>query len=81
MAVQVPPRRRICGTKEAADRTGYSQRHIRLMADRGEIWSQKISERMLVVDADEIARLAIEREQLRRAGKLGGRRPGDKRTA
>jgi hypothetical protein len=51
------------------------------MAERGLIWSQKVSSRSMLVDADEIERLAKERAQLRRAGKLGGRRPGERRSA
>jgi predicted nucleic acid-binding protein len=81
MAVRLPPKRRLCGTAEAADIYGCSQRHIRLMADRREIWSEKLSERVLVVDADEIERLAKDREDLRKAGKLCGRRPGGRRSA
>jgi predicted nucleic acid-binding protein len=51
------------------------------MADRGEIWSKKLSERVLVVDADEIERLAKDREELRKAGKLCGRRPSGRKSA
>jgi hypothetical protein len=51
------------------------------MADRKEIWSEKISVRSLVVDADEVARLARERDDLRRAGKLCGRRPSGRKSA
>jgi hypothetical protein len=51
------------------------------MADRGEIWSEKVSERVLLVDADEIERLAAEKAQLRKAGKLCGRRPAGRKSA
>lgn len=81
MAVQLPPKRRLCGTAEAARIYGCSQRHVRLMADRGEVWSEKISDRSIVVDADEIQRLAVEREKMRQAGKLCGRRPTGRKTA
>lgn len=80
MAVKLPPKN-LCGTREAADIYGCSQRHIRLMADRQEIWSRKVSERVIVVDADEIRRLAAERERQRAAGKLCGRRPAGRKTA
>jgi len=80
MAVRLPEKR-LCGTAEAADLYGCSQRHIRLMAERGEIWSQKISSRSMLVDADEIKRLASERDRLRAAGKLCGRRPVGRKTA
>jgi hypothetical protein len=51
------------------------------MADRGEIWSQKVSSRSMLVDADEIGRIARQRDNLRRQGKLCGRRPGDRKSA
>lgn len=80
MAVRLPSKN-LCGTREAAELYGCSQRHIRLMADREEIWSRKLSERSLVVDADEIRRLAAERDRLRAAGKLCGRRPSGRKSA
>ncbi len=81
MSIKLAAKRRVCGTAEAARIYGCSQRHVRLMADRGEVWSEKISERSIVVDADEIERLATEREKMRRAGKLCGRRPAGRKTA
>lgn len=80
MPVKLPPRR-VCGTAEASALYGCSQRHIRLMALRNEIWSQKISSRSLLVDADEIERLAKTRDSLRSQGKLCGRRPGSRKSA
>ena len=81
MAVRIQPKRRLCGTAEAADLYGCRQEHIRMMIRKGQIWSEKIGPRAIVVDADEIERLAKEREELRRAGKLCGRRPGDRKSA
>lgn len=81
MAVRLPTKRRLCGTSEAADIYGCRVSHIRGMATRGEIWSEQISDRTFVYDADEIARLAAERDQLRKAGKLCGRRPNGRRSA
>jgi hypothetical protein len=74
VAVRLPPRR-LCGTAEAARIYGCSIRNIRVLAEAGQIWSQKVSARSMLVDADEIERLARERAHLRKAGKLGGRRP------
>ena len=76
VAVQLPPKRNLCGTAEAAKIYGCGENHIRGMALRNEIWCKQISSRSFVYDADEIRRLAAEREQLRKAGKLCGRRPG-----
>lgn len=81
MPISLPPKRKLCGTREAAEIYGCTQTHLRLMARRGEIWSQKISSRSMIVDAEEVARLARERDDLRRAGKLCGRRPGAKESA
>jgi hypothetical protein len=80
MPIKLPPKR-LCGTAEAASIYGCTQRHVRLMADRGEIWSQKVSSRSMLVDADEIGRIARQRDNLRRQGKLCGRRPGDRKSA
>jgi hypothetical protein len=80
MSFKLPPRR-LCGTGEAADLYGCSVSHIRGMAVRGEIWTQGLGPRSWLYDADEIARLASEREKLRQAGKLRGRRPGQLRSA
>lgn len=81
MSVRLPPKRRLCGTAEAADIYGCRESHIRGMAIRGEIWSERVSPRAFVYDADEVARLAVERERMRKAGKLCGRRPGRQRSA
>jgi hypothetical protein len=75
------PQKKLCATAEAAKIYGCSAAHIRGMASRGEIWSQKITERSWLYDADEIRDLAKQREQLRVAGKLPGRRPGHMKSA
>lgn len=81
VAVQLPPKRNLCGTIEAAELYGCSRRHIRTLAENGEIWSEQISDRIFVYDADEIRRLAREKDSLRRAGKLCGRRPTGRKSA
>jgi hypothetical protein len=81
VSIRLPPKRNLCGTAEAAEIYGCRVSHIRGMAIRSEIWSQQISERTFVYDADEIRRLAAERDQLRQAGKLCGRRPSGRKSA
>lgn len=81
VAVQLPPNRNLCGTAEAAEIYGCRVSHIRGMATRKEIWCRKVSARGFVYDADEIRRLAAERDRLRRAGKLCGRRPTGRKSA
>jgi hypothetical protein len=77
VSIRLPPKRNLCGTAEAAEIYGCRVSHIRGMAIR----SQQISERTFVYDADEIRRLAAERDQLRQAGKLCGRRPSGRKSA
>jgi len=80
MPVRLPPKN-LCSTIEAAEIYGCSGTHVRGMASRGEIWSQQITPRAWLYDADEIQRLAREREKMRAAGKLCGRRPGHRESA
>ena len=79
--IKIPTHRRLCSTTEAAEIYGCSVGHIRGMATREEIWSQRITERAWLYDSDEIAKLAKERERLRGDGKLPGRRPGHLKSA
>jgi hypothetical protein len=79
VAVRLSTKRDLCGTTEAAEIYGCRVSHIRGMATRGEIWSEQVSARSFVYDANEIRRLAGERERLRKAGKLCGRRPGGRK--
>ena len=81
MPIKIPTHRRLCSTTEASEIYGCSVGHIRGMATRGEIWSQRITERAWLYDSDEIAKLAKERERLRGSGKLPGRRPGHLKSA
>lgn len=81
MPIQLPPKKRLCATTEAARIYGCSPQNMWTMAQRGQVWSQVVGAKTIVFDADEIERLAKEREQLRKAGKLGGRRPGRRKTA
>ena len=81
VAVRLPDRKRLCGTAEAAELYGCTRQHIVLMAKRKQIWCKRVSPKSTVYDADQIEQLARERSQLRNQGKLGGRRPGDKKSA
>ena len=81
MTVLLPSKRSLCGTEAAAAIYGCTVSHIRGMATRGEIWSERVSSRFCVYDAQQIARLAAERDKLRAAGKLCGRRPRGRKTA
>ena len=81
MPIKLPSHRRLCSTTEAAEIYGCSVGHIRGMATREEIWSQRITERAWLYDIDEIAKLAKERQRLRGDGKLPGRRPGHLKSA
>lgn len=79
VAVKIRTKRDLCGTTEAAEIYGCRVSHIRGMATRGEIWSEQVSTRSFVYDANQIRQLAAERDSLRKAGKLCGRRPGGRK--
>lgn len=81
MSVRLDAKRRVCGTKEAAEITGYRTSHIRGMATRKEIWCRTVGARQFLYDEDELRRLVIERDRLRSQGKLCGRRPSGRKTA
>jgi hypothetical protein len=81
MALKIRTKRDLCGTTEAAAIYGCRVSHIRGMATRGEIWSEKVSARSFVYDANQIRQLAQERDKLRQAGKLCGRRPSGRKSA
>jgi len=79
--IKLPANRKLCSTIEAAEIYGCSGTHVRGMASRGEIWSQQVTQRAWLYDIAEIQQLAKEREKLRAAGKLCGRRPGHRKSA
>jgi hypothetical protein len=79
VSVRLPPKKRVCGTTEAAKLYGCSPQHMWLMAQKGQVWSEQVGPKSVLFDADEIERLAKDRDALRKAGKLGGRRPGGSR--
>jgi hypothetical protein len=81
MPIKLPAGRKLCSTIEAAEIYGCSGAHVRGMASRGEIWSQQVTQRAWLYDIDQIQQLAKEREKLRAAGKLCGRRPGHRQSA
>jgi hypothetical protein len=81
VSVRLPPKRNLCGTAEAAEIYGCTVAHIRRMAVRQEIWSEKISDRSFVYDSDEIRVLAADRQKMRHAGKLRGRPPANRKSA
>lgn len=77
MSIKLPANKKFCGTAEAAKIYGCSERHIRYMVATKQIrFCQSLGARSFAYDADEIKALAADRESQRKAGKLGGRRPG-----
>ena len=67
--------RRLVSAGEGAEIYGCRPNYLAYLARTGKIWSHKVSARDSLYDADELARLRQENEQLRAAGRLGGRRP------
>lgn len=50
--------RRLCSTREAAEIFGCTMGRIRQLARAGELWSDLIHDRALVLDLDEVRRKA-----------------------
>jgi len=62
--------RKVCSVREAAKTLGVTPGRVRQMATAREIWSEHVTEFAVVLDRDEIARLAKAR------AKETGPRPG-----
>jgi hypothetical protein len=60
---------------EGAEIYGCRPNYLAYLARMGKIWVHRVSRRDSLYDADELARLRDENEQLRADGRLGGRRP------
>jgi phage terminase Nu1 subunit (DNA packaging protein) len=73
MALQTT--RKLCTTREAAKIYGCSMCRIRQMARAGAVWHQRMGPRVLMFDADELARLSKTRAAARAAGTLRGTPP------
>jgi Ni,Fe-hydrogenase III large subunit len=67
--------RRICSCRKAAEHLGVTMAHVRQMALRGRIWSERVADKAVVLDEDEVKRLAKVRAAARAAGILAGRPP------
>jgi hypothetical protein len=77
VALQLPDGKIFCGTAEAAELYGCSETHIRYMVRTEQIRScRPLGRKTFIYEVEEIKALAAEREASRKAGKLGGRRPG-----
>lgn len=72
------PKRTLISCREAAEILGCTMGRIRQMTRAKEpiLWSKKLGARALVLDRDEVVRLAKAREKARQAGIIRGPRPG-----
>ena len=68
--------RNVCSCREAAKALGCSMGRVRQLVMEKRVWSERVTETAMVLDRDEIARLAKERDAARAAGKLRGTPPG-----
>lgn len=68
--------RRILSCRQAAQALGVTMGRVRQMAAAGRVWSGHITDRAMVLDAEEIKRLAKARQMARDAGMMPGGRPG-----
>jgi hypothetical protein len=76
------PGRTLCSCREAARVLGCTMGRVRQMCREPEgggeptLWSAKINERSLVLDLDQVKRLAAARQKARDAGTQPGPPPG-----
>ena len=68
--------RKIISCRRAAEILGVTMGRVRQMARAKRIWSERITERSLILDEREVKHLAKLRQKARDAGIMPGRRPG-----
>ena len=68
--------RRLCTTRDAAQRIGCQQSYVRRLASQGILWSWRLSSRMLLLDADDVEGYARAAADRRASGHAPGRPPG-----
>ena len=68
--------RKVCSCREAAKLLGCTMGRVRQLVVRKKVWSEHVTERALVLDREEIARLAKNMATARATGKLRGTPPG-----
>lgn len=64
--------RRVCSMREAAELLGVTRGRVHQLVTAGRVWSEHVTPTALVLDRDEIARLAKERNAARAAGRMPG---------
>lgn len=70
------PKRTLISCREAAEILGCTMGRIRQMARKSQLWSSRLGARSLVLDRDEVKRLATLRQKARDAGAMPGPQPG-----
>lgn len=68
--------RRVISCRKAAELLNVTMGRVRQMVQNRQIWSDHVTERALILDEDEIRRLAKLRQKAREAGIMPGRPPG-----
>ena len=66
------PRRTLISCREAAEILGCTMGRIRQLARNKQVWSKRHGARSLVLDRDELKRLASLRQKARDAGAMPG---------
>ena len=64
--------RKVCSCREAAKLLGVTTGRVRQLVMEKRVWSEHVTEFALVLDRDEIVRLAKERNAARAAGHMPG---------
>jgi hypothetical protein len=67
--------RKLCSCREAADILGVTPGRVRQLAGAGEIWSEHLTPTAVVLDRNQITRIARERAKRRAQGPVMGRPP------
>jgi len=75
----LPPQlagKRLCTTRDAAQRIGCQMSYVRRLASQGILWSWRLSSRMLLLDADDVEAYARAAADRRASGHTPGPPPG-----
>lgn len=68
--------RKVVSCRQAAELLGVTMGRVRQMARAGQLWSEHVTDRALILDEAEVKRCAKLRQKARDAGMVPGPAPG-----
>ena len=68
--------RKVISCRRAAELLGVTMGRVRQIAQEGVVWSERVTERALILDEAEVKHLAKLRQKARDAGMVPGKKPG-----